>query len=83
MIKLYLFSKAVHRYLVIIMTVIALVMAGTGTVLKYKFLGDKLGLNIGMISFIHGSFSVLFTIILFLMIVSGIIMYIFPLVKNK
>lgn len=59
-------------------------MAGTGVVLKYKFLADIWKIDSRLTRFIHNSMSAVFTIVLFLMALTGIIMYIYPLIrKNK
>jgi uncharacterized iron-regulated membrane protein len=83
MIKLYLVSKSIHRYLVLIISALTILMAGTGTMLKYSWMSGALGLNQAMIRFLHNNLSVVFTITLICMMVTGIIMYIFPLLKKR
>jgi hypothetical protein len=83
MTKLYLFSKSIHRYLVLIVSTLTILMAGTGIMLKYLFLPMALGFDPGTVRYIHNQLSVLFTIALVLMMLTGIIMYIFPLLKKK
>ena len=82
MIKPYLLSKSVHRYLVVIISVLTILMAGTGIMLKYGWLSKMLRLDQGMIRFLHNNLSVVFTVALVFMMISGIIMYIFPLVRK-
>jgi len=84
MIKLYLFSKSVHRILVLIISVIALFMSVTGILLKYTFITTKFSFfNLGQIRYIHNNLSPFFSFALFLMVATGIVMYVFPLTRNK
>lgn len=84
MIKLYLFSKKIHRVLVLIITVIGVLMSITGVLLKYTFISTKFSfIDLGLIRFIHNNLSPFFVIIFFGMMITGIIMYLFPLVRNK
>jgi len=84
MIKLYLFSKKIHRVLVLIITVIGVIMSITGVLLKYTFISTKFSfIDLGLVRFIHNSLSPFFVIIFFGMMITGIIMYLFPLVRNK
>lgn len=76
MTKIYLLSKKIHRLLVIILTSITLVMAGTGLMLEEREVW--FGLDLGMMRFIHNKLSVPFTIVLSLMILSGLFMYFYP-----
>jgi exosortase/archaeosortase len=79
MIKLYLFSKKIHRILVLLIILMTLVMIITGVALKYQINFFDLGL----FRFIHNNLSPLFSIILILMILTGSVLYIFPLLKRK
>ena len=84
MIKLYLFSKTIHRILIIIMSVIGIFMSITGILLKYTFLATKFSfIDLGQVRYIHNNLSPAFSIIFFMMALTGIIMYIFPLIRNK
>jgi hypothetical protein len=84
MIKLYLFSKSIHRILVIIISVTGIFMALTGILLKYTFIVNKFSfINLGQVRYIHNNLSPAFTILFFLMGITGIIMYIFPLTRKK
>ena len=83
MTKLYLLSKTIHRFLVIITSITTLMMAITGILLKYPLWINSLNIDIGLIRFIHNNLSILFTLILVLMTISGIVMYIYPIMKMK
>lgn len=84
MIKLYLFSKSLHRLLVIIISVIGLIMSITGILLKYTFIATKFSfLSLGQIRYIHNNLGPFFTFVLLLMVATGIVMYVFPLTRNK
>jgi hypothetical protein len=79
MTKLYLVAKSIHRYLVIIITVLTILMAGTGIAIKYN-----VGIfDLPLTRYIHNNLSVVFTVALILMMLSGIIMYVFPLIRNR
>ena len=58
-------------------------MAITGILLKYPLWINSLNIDIGLIRFIHNNLSILFTLILVLMTISGIVMYIYPIMKMK
>lgn len=83
-IKLYLLSKQLHRLSMYITSALILVMAGTGLVLKYPVINtwfpfiDPLRLRV-----IHNAVSPIFGGVLFLMMLTGIYMYIFPLLKKE
>lgn len=84
MTNLYILSRKIHRILVIIITFLTVLMAGTGTVLKYSFVAAKLTfIDLGLIRYIHNQISPFFTITLVFMMLTGIFMYIFPLLKKK
>lgn len=81
--KLYLYARAIHRSLVLLITVATIVMAGSGMVLKNPRIGQALNLNLSLVRGLHNNFSLVFTILLLIMIVSGVIMYLFPLFKSQ
>ncbi len=80
----YLISKKIHRLLVLIILTIGLLMAVTGLMLKYpSFAMEYLPfLNLGKIRYLHNSLSLYFSIVLVLMIMTGIWMYIYPSIKK-
>jgi hypothetical protein len=58
-------------------TAAGLVMAVTGIFIKYQ-IGDA-----GQMRFVHSQMSVIFTIILVLMTLTGFYMYLFPIFRRK
>ncbi|NMB84104.1 hypothetical protein GYA28_02335 [Candidatus Roizmanbacteria bacterium] len=76
MIKLYLFSKKIHRVLVMAVVFLGSIMGITGLILKYH-LSDY-----GLIRWLHNQLSLFFGLVFFVMLVTGIVMYIFPLTKR-
>ncbi|VVA43985.1 conserved hypothetical protein [Candidatus Roizmanbacteria bacterium] len=84
MTNLYLLSRKIHRLLVLIIAVIGVLMAGTGTLLKYTFISEKLTfIDLGLIRFLHNNLSPYFAIVFLGMLITGLFMYIFPFTRNK
>lgn len=85
MTKIYLYARTIHRFLVIIISFLTLIMAGTGIILHQSSEGESLPkfIDVNLARYIHNQLSILFTIILILMALSGIVMYIYPLLKKK
>jgi len=80
MTKLYLYSKKVHRVLVLVITAMILIMAGTGTMLEYSV--SFFGLDLGLVRYVHNKLSIYFTVVLVLMMITGLYMYIFPVLNR-
>ncbi|MBI5733874.1 MAG: hypothetical protein HY973_02935 [Candidatus Kerfeldbacteria bacterium] len=77
--RFYLFAKKTHRLLVVVIVFVTLIMAGTGTVLKYPELAKYLfKLDLNWVRYLHNELSPIFTTILILMMLSGLIMYWYP-----
>jgi H+/Cl- antiporter ClcA len=84
MTKIYLLSKSIHRILLLIILFIGVLMSMTGILLKYTFLASKFNfIDLGQVRYIHNNLSPAFSIVFFMMALTGIIMYIFPLTRNK
>ena len=84
MINLYVLSRKIHRILVLIISVIGLLMAGTGIMLKYTFISERLTfIDLGLIRFLHNNLSPYFAIVFFAMFITGLFMYLFPLLQKK
>lgn len=81
--NLYLLSRKIHRILVLLITVSTLVMAFTGMILKNPGIGQTLGLNPGLIRYLHNNFSLVFVLILSMMMITGLTMYLFPYFKRS
>lgn len=84
MINLYILSRKIHRILVLIISVIGILMAITGILLKYTFIATKLTfIDLGLIRFIHNNLSPFFAVVFLGMLITGLIMYIFPLIRKN
>lgn len=83
MIKLYVFSKSIHRILALIMVVSTFIMAGTGLIMKYNILSKFFNLDLGLVRFVHNNFSIVFATVLFFMMLTGLVMYLYPIVRRK
>ena len=80
---MYLWSKKIHRILVLVIIVVSGIMAFTGIVMKYPEIArifpviDEL-----LMRYIHNQASVIFSIVLVCMIITGGYMYLFPLLRK-
>jgi|GEM_PF-1958267 len=82
--NIYLFAKKLHRYLVSAIIFLTLVMSATGGMLKFPVFFGQFGfLDLGLARYVHGQMSLLFGITLFLMAMSGLVMYIFPVINAR
>ena len=78
MIKLFIISKKIHRFLVFIVVVLSLIMGFTGLLLKYTFLSSMFGfLDLRTVRYVHNQLSPWLAVVLFLMAGTGIFMYYF------
>lgn len=77
MTSLYLLSKRFHRYLVLIILGLTLVMAGTGLIMRYPswFAWLPAWLDMGKVRFLHGQVSTYFAIAMVVMALTGGYMY--------
>ncbi len=62
--------------------ILTMVMSVTGTVLKFPEMQNAV-LEVGLMRFIHNSISPFFSLCLFVMIVTGLVMYLVPLLRRK
>ena len=84
MANLYILSRKIHRILVLMISVIGLLMAVTGIFLKYTFISEKLTfIDLGLIRFLHNNLSPYFVIVFLGMLITGLMMYIFPFIIKK
>ena len=82
--NLYLFAKKIHRFLVILISTIGILMAGTGTFLKFIIISEKLSfVDMEQIRLIHNNLSPYFAVVFLGMLITGLIMYFFPMLRNK
>jgi len=79
--KLYLFAKKIHRYLMLGILFSTMLMVGTGSVLKYPELFRFVDYDLAR--YLHSQLSLLFSIFLVLMAASGILLYVVPLVVAR
>lgn len=77
MTNLYTLSRTLHRYLVLIMLGLLLVMAGTGLILRYPswFGWLPAWLDAGRVRFLHSNVSTYFAIVVIVMALTGAYMY--------
>ncbi len=77
MINLYTFSRRIHRYLVLIFLGLFVVMSGTGSIMRYPSWFEWLPawLSAGRVRYLHGQVSTYFSIVLFIMALTGTYMY--------
>lgn len=73
--KLYIYSRKVHRLLVIFVTVFGLIMSVTGTLMKFHLADSSL-------YSLHDFCSLIFTGVFGLMLLTGLYLYIFPYLKK-
>ncbi len=84
--KLYLFTKKIHRLLVLIIFALGLLMTVTGTLLRYPGFAVKYFsfFDPVFIRFIHRNLSTYFSVVLAAMMLTGLWMYLYPyLTRHK
>jgi uncharacterized iron-regulated membrane protein len=85
MIKLYRYARIVHRVLVLVISALTVFMAGTGLLLKYPgFAFEHLSfIDVGQMRYLHNQLSLIFTILLLVMAVTGWLMYLLPVSMRR
>lgn len=86
MLKLMFISRKIHRVFVLIISVLILIMAGTGTILKYPGITTVIPFDLGVVRYIHNNLSTVFTIALLVMMATGLALYLIPIIvrsRNK
>jgi|WetSurMetagenome_2_1015567.scaffolds.fasta_scaffold37239_2 hypothetical protein len=78
----YITFRKIHRLLVLVISVATLLMAFTGLLLKYPRITNILPFDLVTIRNLHNVASPFFTIILVLMMISGLVMYFYPIWRN-
>ncbi len=82
--KSYLLSKKIHRYLVIVIVFLTMLMATTGGILKYSsFFSSFSFIDLGLVRYLHNQMSPFFTVALLLMGITGLVMYFYPAVVAR
>ncbi len=80
----FLIAKKIHRILVLIIMVLGLTMAVTGTLLKYTWITTDYLTSVDLVQVrsLHSALSTYFGIVLVLMILTGLWMYLYPPLKR-
>ncbi len=81
--QLFLLSKKIHRWSLLVTVLLTLIMGSTGMLLKYPNLGEIVNIDLGLIRYIHREMSVLFSVALIIMATTGLAMYFIPELLNK
>lgn len=81
----YQLSRKIHRLLVLLITALALVMSGSGLLLKYpEFVSRSLSfINLGLLRYVHNRLSPWFGALLALMALTGVVMYFYPVYTKR
>ncbi len=85
MTKLYILAKKIHRLLVLIILVLALLMMGTGILMKFPTLvtNGLTFINLSYVRYLHNQLSVYFSAVLAGMIITGSWMYLYPIIIRR
>jgi hypothetical protein len=78
--QLFLLSKKIHRWLVLLILLLTICMVATGLMMYF---GNFLSFSPTTIRVFHNRISMGFSIVLGTMALTGLCMFIFPYVKNK
>jgi len=79
----YIFFRKIHRLLVLVMSVSIILMTFTGILMKYPRITNYLPFDLVTVRSIHNAASPLFSIILVLMMISGLVMYFYPIILRR
>lgn len=79
----YITFRKLHRVLVLVMIVATLVMSTTGTLLKYPKISNFLSVDLIFVRTIHNTASPFFGAVLLLMMLSGSVMYFYPILSKR
>lgn len=83
--KLYVLARKLHRLFVLAIVALGLAMTITGIFLRYPAFAEKIfpSLNLTLVRFLHNKLSVFFTITLALMSLTGLVMYLYPIILKR
>ncbi len=81
--RYFVLAKRLHRALIPIIVILTLIMVWTGLMLKYPNLALSLKVDLLTVRFLHSQFSIYFALALIVMMLSGLVMYLFPLLRKK
>lgn len=72
---LYLWSKKIHRYLVLIVFILGMVMIGSGYMMNQN---SYFSFSPMSVRYIHNAISIVFSITLGIMMLTGLYLFLFP-----
>jgi len=82
--SLYLWAKKIHRWSLLVIILLTLIMAGTGTLMKYPGLGELVNADFGLVRYVHREMSGWFSLAMAIMILTGLGMYFIPeIIKSQ
>lgn len=82
MVSVYLLAKKAHRMIILPMIMLAVILSSTGAALKFPNVFSSV-VDVKQARYLHNQMSLFFSIFLFLMSISGLVMYIYPLINRK
>ena len=83
MTKVFIWAKSIHRLFLYLTTFLIFFMSISGILLKFTFFNSFPFIEIGLIRKLHNDLSIYFVLSLTVMLITGLYMYIFPLLKNR
>jgi hypothetical protein len=75
---LYRYARRIHRYLVVIVLILSVLMMTTGYFMHKRM---YFGLDPVTVRYLHGSISTLFSIVLGGMLATGVYLFLFPYLR--
>jgi len=75
--NIYLSSKLIHRWLVGLLTILGTMVAATGLILEEQDSSTWLGIDMTLIKALHVEFGQYLAYLLFVMILTGLVLYFF------
>lgn len=85
MTQTYTLARKIHRLFMFIILALSLLMGGTGIVLKFPSITTNYltFIDLAQARYLHNQLSTYFSIILFLMALTGLWMYIYPAIQKQ
>ncbi len=80
---LYIYSRKLHRIILLAVSTLILIMGVTGLAMKYPQFSQVLHLDLGMLRYIHNQLSLLFVIVLGAMMLTGLYLYFYPIYLKR
>lgn len=83
MIKVLILAKKIHRLFVLFTVLLIVIMSATGTFLKFPtFFSQFSFLDLGLMRYIHNNLSILLTVVLLVMAITGLLLYFIPIILS-